>query len=243
MASTYSFTVARDDIINAALRKTNRYASGDTIPSQDITDCAFALNVLTKALVMEGLPLWAVQTLVVPLVAGNATYQIGPSATGTGALVNAWSPIKITDAFIRNAAGNDTPLVIESRYDYNTLGSKSSQGVPNQIWYWPMIINGVVNGVLTTYDVPADSLSSIYLTCQRQLADFNLSTDNPDFPQEWYLPLVWLLANEISVDYECSAVVMQRIQQMAEMYKQKVTGWGQDTVPVRFTPTTQWGRR
>lgn len=233
MTTTYS--VSGNDIVNAALRLTNRYGASDTIPAQDLSNVLQALNILTKSLVTSGYPLWAIETVSFPTVANQAAYPIGPSATGAGAVV-ADRPMKIVQCFIRNSTGQDTMLNLVSQTDYNTLGSKTSGGVPNQAWYYPSI----PNGMLTLYDVPQDALSTIELVYQRTFDDFSTGAEVPDFPQEWYQPLKWILADEISVEYECLPAIVAKIEKMAVYHRERVAGWGQDTVPVRFVPAARY---
>ena len=146
-SGTYSFTVTRDDIIGAALRTLGAFGVADTIPPNDLSNCAQALNLLLKSLmVQKGLPLWCVQTIQTPMVPGQATYIMGP----LNAAVNPLRPLRILDAWLRSPAGNDVSLTIESRYDYDTLGLKNSPGNPNQMYYDPQRDNGYI----TLYNVP-----------------------------------------------------------------------------------------
>src|ERR1022692_329347 len=308
-SGTTTFTVTRDDLIAASLRKLQVYGSGVAIPSQDITDCAFALNMWVKAIAKKGLLIWCVSDLVLPTVAGIATYPIGETAaylysfaitnvgsggtpgtyaltitggggsgaTGTytiaangtlgsiiitaggnsftsapalsfssGSLVGAAAtavivglttprPMRITDAYLKDQYGNSTTLIIESRSDYNSQGSKTTQGTPNQLFYDPQLANGIV----TMLSVPSDSLSSLILTSQRQAMDFNLATDNPDFPQEFYQAIVYGLADVISLDYEVKASVRQEIKLEAARFLADSVNFEQEQTSVRFQPRFQ----
>src|SRR5207245_8646431 len=75
-----------------------------------------------------------VQTCALP-ISNNITYQIGPTASGTGAVVTD-RPLRIFDPFIRvNASNQDTPLTIISRQEYEQFGVKSSTGsIPNSVY-------------------------------------------------------------------------------------------------------------
>lgn len=233
MSTTY--TVSAQDIVKSALRLTGRFGTGDSISSEDMINVLQALNIVTKSLITVGLPLWTMENVTIPLVAGKAKYSIGTS----GADVIANRPTKIQQAFLTNSTGNNTVLNVISRYDYNTLGLPTAQGVPNQIWY----DYGIPNGTITLYDVPIDSLSTLTIVSQRQLSDFNTLYDAPDFPQEWYAPLKWILADEIALEYECKPNVLQMINAKATMYREHVSGWGKEDVPVRFVPANRFTMR
>jgi hypothetical protein len=224
-SGTYSFTMTRDDIIGAALRLTGAFGDQDVIPATDILNCAQALNILCKELATEGLPLWCVQDLAVPTVAGQAAYNLS-AASGTTL------PLRILDAYIRSSVGNDVSLQITSRYDYDTLGSKSSPGIPNQCYYDPQI--GA--GSLVMYNVPTDSSRTIHVVIQRQIQDFNLATDNPDFPQEAFRLLKWCLADEVALEYQAPPDVRQEIAAKAMVYRKSFFAFEQEQTSIYFTP-------
>jgi hypothetical protein len=228
VSGTTVFTVTRDDIIAAALRKLQVYGSGVTIPAQDITDCAFALNLYVKHIAKKGALVWCVGEVVVPLVAGQAQYSLGETATPA-----AHRPMRVLDAFIRDANGNDTPITIESRYEYNRQGSKTAAGVPNQMFY----DKNIGNGVVTLLNVPSDASSTLHLVTQRQVMDFNLATDNPDFPQEFFQTLVYGLADAVALDYEVKSSIRAEIAARAAQYLEESVNFEQEDTSVFFTPS------
>lgn len=189
-SGTYSFGMSANDLVLTALRQTGRFASYDTIPTADTTNVLQALNLIVKAMVKNQKPLWCVQRVPVPLVSGTASYNM---STITGMT----RPLRVLFAFIRDASNNDTTVTVSARDDYNTLGQKSSTGVPNQVYYDPQLGAGSI----TVYNVPSDSTHTLYVDIQRQIQDFNLLTDNPDFPQEAFHMLKWCLADEIALEY------------------------------------------
>lgn len=225
-SGTYSFTMTRDDIIGAALRLCGAFGQGDTIPPPDIANCAQALNILAKELALNGLPLWCVQDIPFPTVAGQAAYDLS-------AISGITLPLRILDAYIRDSAGNDTSLQITSRYDYDTLGQKAQQSVANQLWYNPQLGQGLV----TLYDVPADNTYTIHVVIQRQIMDFNLATDNPDFPQEAFRLLKWCLADEIALDYQTPTDIRKEVNARAIGYREKFFDSQQEQTSIYFTPS------
>lgn len=225
-SGTYSFTMTRDDIIGAALRLTGAFGDQDVIPATDIANCAQALNILAKELANDGLPLWCVVDFSMALVAGQATYNLS-------SLTSQPRPLRLLDMYLRSATGNDVAIKIVSRYDYNTLGSKASPGVPNQAFYDPALGASTI----TLYDVPQDDTRTLHVVYQRQIQDFNLAADNPDFPQEAFRLLKWCLADEIALEYQASNDVRSEINQRAAMYKNKFFDAEQEQTSVYFTPS------
>lgn len=230
-SGTYAFLMSRDDTIKAALRLTTRFGAGDTIPTEDIDNCAQALNILCKAMVIDSLPLWCVEQLSVPFVVGQSRYDL--SARGAGL------PTRVLDCFWRSAEGNDVSLTQLSRYDYNLLGDKSSPGAPNQYFYDRQL----TAGWLTVYNVPAEATSTLQVTVQRQIQDVNLGTQNLDFTQEAYQMLKWCLADEIALEYSTPRDVRMEIGQKASYYRERFFSSpdGQENASVTFAPGGRGG--
>ena len=80
MSSTY--TVTRDQIISLALRKLGVLEIGSVPDPDTISNAAMSLNLLIKQLSTEGLKLWKVSELVVPLTNGQSSYiLVGSTST------------------------------------------------------------------------------------------------------------------------------------------------------------------
>ena len=67
-SGTYTFGMTANDLVQAALRQTGRYAAYDTIPATVITNVLQALNIIVKAMVKNQKPLWCVQRIAIPLL-------------------------------------------------------------------------------------------------------------------------------------------------------------------------------
>ena len=203
-SGTYNFAMSANDLVAAALRQTGRFGATDTIPSSDVTNVLQALNIIVKAMVKNQKPLWCIQRVPVTLVSGTASYNLST-------ISNTTRPLQIMFAFIRDSTGNDTEITISSRNDFARLGQKTSPGVPNQAYYDPQL--GA--GSLTVYNVPNDGTHTLYVDIQRQIQDFNILTDNPDFPQEAFHMLKWTLADEIALEYLTPADIRNDIKAKA----------------------------
>lgn len=231
---TNTFTVTRDDIIKASLRLLGVIGVGETPLTEDYTNCSQALNIMIKGWAKKGIPLWVTQQITLPMVTSVTSYQIGPTATGTGALVTS-KPLKIFDAFIRDSNNYDTQLLLISRQEYDILGSKSSTGIPNQ-YYWD---NGDPNGTLYVFNVPVDSTHTLYLQIQRQFYDMTSGTDNFDFPQEWFTALKWGLACELAVEYGIDGKMIPYFEQKAAMAIDEAFDYSVEEASLFFTVNQQ----
>lgn len=220
-SNSTDFTVTRDDIIKRALRLIGVVAQGETPTTDQITEAALSLNGLVKAWQADGMPLWALKQYSVPLTDSVNAYTIG-----VGATINTPKPLKVTQAWFRNTTSNvDIPLRILTRQEYNMLGNKTTQGSPIQIYYEPLLDTGVLH----VFPTPSatDALSgTIYIVYQRPYEDFDASTDNPDFPQEWYDAITYGLATRLAPEYGVPSSDRKALWQEMSVIKQEALNFG-----------------
>ena len=320
MTTTYS--VSRDTIITAALRKLQVIELGVTPDADTVVNAAQSLNFMIKSWQTQGIKLWTIQNYVVPLTASTNAYTIGnvQTKTGTVTITNATpavvtytssglitgtpvvftttgalptgitagttyyvltaltastftiattvggtaintssagsgvhtctittptsvtqtnnKPLKVIQAWMRNTSVTpniDTPLMLVSRQEYNILGSKASTGMINTVWYNPDTTYGTVT-VFLTPDATTATNYQLYLVGQRPINDILLSTDIPDFPNEWMQALVWGLADEIAIEYGAHVNVRQEIHAKAEKYRTDLEDFDVETTSTMFTP-------
>ena len=195
-SGTTTFSITRDDIIKGALRKIGVVAQGEVPTEDQVTEAAFALNTMVKAWEADGMPLWALRTTPIPLTANVNTYNIGISKT-----VNTDKPLKVIQAWIRDTTSKiDIPMRILTKQEYAILGNKTTSGSPIQVYYEPLSDYGILRVFPTPTSIDAAN-NQIYITYQRPYEDFNVSTDVPDFPQEWYDAVVYGLAVRLAPEY------------------------------------------
>jgi len=236
-----TFSVQADDIVNRALRLCGTYDATNPPSTQDYTNIHLAFNMMIKAWIRQGLPMWQIVTQPIPLIAGQNTYQIGPYATGTGAVVTS-KLLKVTYAFIRDNQNFDTPIDPLSIQEYNQYAAKGSLGVVNSYWYQPLNDSNTpqVSSFASFYPTPNDSTRTIYFIGLQTLNDVNLGTDPVDFPQECYMALSWNLADEISMEYATSMDRVKEIQMRAMKTYQEMVDWSQEnTDSIRFMYDTR----
>lgn len=230
---TTTFSISRDTIISSALRKLQVIELGSTPDANTITNAAQALNVMIKTWQTQGIKLWTIGEIVLPLVATKRTYTIGPASD-----LVANKPLKVIQAWAQNISVTPnirTPLQILSRQEYNILGSPDSPGMINSVWYEP----GATIGTLTTYLNPDTATATnyvIYLVTQRAMTDVTLSSDIPDFPNEWTQALIWGLADELSLEYGCLENQRREINAKATSYRTAMEDNDVDTTSTFFSP-------
>jgi hypothetical protein len=301
VSGTNTFSVTRDQVIEASLRLLGVIGVGETPIQEDYTNCSQALNIMIKSWAKKGWPLWVVQQLEIPMQTGITAYPIGltagyissvtitdggtgyaasgtvtftggggtgatgtytstdgvidaititnggsaytsaptvsfsgagSGATGTAIVVGLTTnkPVRAFSGFVRDANDNDTVLQFISKEEYDSLGDKSSQGVPNQIYY----DNQLANAVMYVYTVPSSTDYTVFLDVQRMFYDMSTSTDDFDFPQEWFQAIKWGLAAELAIEYGVEAEKIAAIEQKAMMYVQECFDFSVEEASVYF---------
>jgi len=222
------FATSRDQLISGALRMAGAIAQGETPSATLVSEAAEALNMLVKAMQADGMPLWAVKQYNVTLTA-TSSYTIG-----VGSTVNTPKPLKVIQAFLHNTAtGIDIPMRIITRDEYNRLGNKTSTGQPIQCFYEPLNTTGVLH-VFPVPDTYSIANCQVVLVYQRPFEDFDVSTDEPDFPQEYYHCIKLLLADVVAPEHGLSIQERQDLSKRAQIAKMDALGFGTEEGSLYF---------
>jgi hypothetical protein len=252
MASTgtATFTRTRDQIIASALRKIRVLQDGQTASASQINDAAENLNLLIKQMMSDGMFIWTYQLVTIQCQVNKYTYTVGPS----GADITTNRPLRLIDgSYIRDNTNAttplDTPLTLLPRLTYLQYGSKTTQGIPNSIYYDQQFNTATATspstgyGTLYVYSNPMDANHIIYANFQRQLFDMTGGTDEFDFPAEAFMALQWRLAAELADEYEVPEDRIKRIEAKAKYYVDALEDWAVEEGPTQFTPDWQMGQR
>ena len=76
-SGTATFQITRNQLIEATLRSIGVLNKSQSASSQDIIDCAQALDLLIKELQTQGIRLWKIREIVLPVTEGITEYIIG----------------------------------------------------------------------------------------------------------------------------------------------------------------------
>lgn len=234
MSST--FTVSRDQIISLALRKLGVLELGSTPDSETVANASLNLNLLVKQMATEGLKLWKVNELVLPLVANKTKYTIGPLSQNPTTDLDTAKPLKVIQAWLRNISTTpyiDTPIQLLSKQEYDVLGSKFSTGVANSVYYNVRQNSGELNLYLTPNTNTANTYV-LYFICQQPMDDVNAGGSIPDFPSEWMNTLVWSLADLMAIEYSVPSNHRAEIAARAKMYQNQLNDWDVEATSTFF---------
>lgn len=139
-------------------------------------------------------------------------------------------PVRAFEAFIRNPENYDTTLLTISKEEYDNLGYKFNESIPNQFYY----DNQLANGRMYVYNVPQQTGYTVHLDVQRMFYDMASSTDNFDFPSEWFQALKWGLCAEVCVEYGVPIDQVQYYESKAMAYIQESFDFSVEEASVYF---------
>ena len=108
-SGTTTFSVTRNDIIQSSLRLLGVLEEGAQPTAPAIESASLVLNMMLKDWMTDGIKLWTVTELNIPLKANQTTYTIGPSSTYD---LNTNKPLRLIQSFLRNIS-NTTNQVAE----------------------------------------------------------------------------------------------------------------------------------
>lgn len=123
--------------------------------------------------------------------------------------------IRVIEANVNNLVGsNSYPINQISRTEYYELGNRTAASTPNQ--YYMDI--GLTSQEMYVYPRFSNSQAIIEFSYQAPFQDFDASTDTPDFPQEYYLPLMMELAFFLGPKFGVPSDERKLLLQEAQMY-------------------------
>ena len=144
-------------------------------------------------------------------------------------------PLKIIQAALYNYdTETSQPINIISRDEYMRLSDITVEGPPNQIYYIP----GLMTGVLNVYPRFPDGSSVIKIWFQRPFEDMDAAGDTADFPQEWENAITWELAAHLGMAYNVPVRKLNMIMAKAQAELQKVEAFGMEEGSVYLTPNS-----
>ena len=172
---------------------------------------------------VNGVPVANVITLTTALTGaaalGNAVYTY---TTGIG------RPLRIHNLRHLDQSGNEITFAYGgepmAKSDYLRLPTKMATGTPIQGYYDPQL----ATGMLYVWPAPSDARHRINFTFERQIEDFDLLSNTPDFPQEWLSALKWNLAIEIWPEYYPGKNPTNWLVMQANKYKESLIDWSRD---------------
>lgn len=125
--------------------------------------------------------------------------------------------LRIVDANMKNLDSSGThPINQISSAEYYALGSRTSESVPSQFF----VDVGLTAQLVYVYPRFYGGADLMEFTYHSPFQDFDASGDTPDFPQEFYLPLMVQLASLLGPKFGVPLEERKQLIAEAEMYFQ-----------------------
>ena len=214
-------------LITMAYRDSGKIAR-DQIPDSDqLLDGMTRLADILYFQQTQGLKLWLLQDLTVPLVAGQRLYTFGPGGT-----TDMRRPFRVefgyaTDGNNLNRRGID-PL---SYQDYSRLSNVTQTGMVTQ-YFVDKQIDLLNVSLWLTPDANQVSDGTVHLVVRTKAAHLENLNDTMTFPPEWYLALRWTLAWEFATGQPVA--VQQRCQLFSQQYLDALEGFDIEDVSMQI---------
>lgn len=229
MTAVTSFSTA-GRIITYAYQDAGLIQEGETPNSEQLASGTNRLNDIINLTQTQGLKLWALLDKSIPLVADQATYQLGPSYG-----VDMTKPLRVIQAYYLDSDNNKWPLIPLSWNEYLNLSNVTTTGSLNsyfvnkqraylEVKFW------------NTPDAQA-ATGTGHLLLQQQITNFTGLTDTMDFPVEWLMYLRWALADDLSTGQP--QTIMDRCSAKAEAYRVALENWDVEDAPTSFAPDSR----
>jgi hypothetical protein len=167
-SGTYSFNPALGEIVLYAYQ--NIGVRPTAVLQEHMESARMAMNMMLSRWSNQGVNLWAVDLVTVPLVQGQTTYAVDGNT------------IMVLDAYTTTGSGIDRVIMPISRTEYASYPNKAQQGFPTSYWY-----DRLVSPTLTLWPVPDGSSATILKYYRvRQIQDSNLQNgENAEVPYRW----------------------------------------------------------
>ena len=167
-SGTYAFNPSLGEIVlyayqNIGIRPTS-------VLQEHMESARMAANMMLARFSNQGVNLWAVDLVTVPLVEGQATYAVDGNT------------IMVLDAYTTTSSGIDRVIMPISRTEYASYPNKTQQGFPTSYWF-----DRLVSPTITLWPVPDGSSATILKYYRvRQVQDANLQNgENVEIPYRW----------------------------------------------------------
>ena len=167
-SGTYAFNPALGEIVLYAYQ--NIGVRPAAVLQEHMESARMATNMMLSRWSNQGVNLWAVDLVTVPLVEGQTTYAVDGNT------------IMVLDAYTTTDSGIDRVIMPISRTEYASYPNKTQQGFPTSYWF-----DRLVSPTLTLWPVPDGSSATILKYYRvRQVQDANLQNgENVEVPYRW----------------------------------------------------------
>ncbi len=142
-------------------------------------------------------------------------------------------PLRVT-SFRRKTFNEDNEIPVESwsRSEYFNQVNKESQGSVVNAYYSPLL----GNGRLYVWQTASSVNDFVRFSFERNIEDFDITSNNPDFPIEWAETIIWNLAARLGFDYNAPPTKLQLITVNANAMLENLLGFDEEFESINLQP-------
>lgn len=229
-----SFSIDRDTLIKSSLRLVGVGSIDEDPTANEIITAAEALNIMVKAWQADGLQLWQVRSYSLTPIESDYIYTLGTGGQITD--ISGKRPLRIIEAYYREISTViDVPMIRLSREEYYALSDKDTEGTPVQYYFDPQLNQSVLN----IWPAPDSNFATNYtieLLYQKPLDDLDTSTDDFEFPSEWYEAIKYGLAVRLAPEYFLPITLRRQLKKEADEIKELVMDWDTEDTSIFLQP-------
>jgi hypothetical protein len=143
----------------------------------------------------------------------GGTWVTSTAYTSTGEFTDSTNDlIGIESAFLRQA-GVDLPIEIIGRKEYMEISNKSDEGTPTCLYF-----DNKISPTIFIHPQLEDTDDVLHYHGIVRIEDFDNEKNNPDFPVEWFLALVWNVAKMLIIKGDLTDSEKRDIKNNAREY-------------------------
>lgn len=166
---------------------------------------------------------------------GNNVYAF---TTRLGKLVKIYDDIRVRNMTTGTSTTyNETPVFLFSRQEYNILSNKTNTGLTSQVYFQPLRDKST----FYLWPVPNNAINLVLFSYERNLLDFDTSTNFADAPAEWTRTFVMCLAAEVGNLFGVPQDRLADIVARANSMRENLLGWDNDQYSIRIQPDYRTG--
>lgn len=142
-------------------------------------------------------------------------------------------PLSLTSArYQGRPTYTEIPSLQWTRQEYFDQPDKTTQGIVSQWYYSPQL----VQGELYIWGVPNSNQELLNFTYIRPVNITENNADTPDFPSEWFLPLVYGVGEILTDLYPVSPERTMSVQAKAQRYLDDALGFDNEDSYIQMSP-------
>lgn len=214
-------------LITMALRDAGKLGRGQIPDSDYFLEGMQRLADVLYFQQTQGLKLWLLEDITVPLVQDVELYTFGP-----GGDVDMRKPFRVEFGYGTDSApaANRRQISPISYQDWSYLSNHTQSGQVSQYFVDKQL--DLLKVYLWLRPDADQVLGSIHLVMRTKAEHLENLTDTMTFPPEWYMALRWALALEFATGQPLA--VQQRCQLLSDKYLEALEGFDIEDVPVQI---------